>query len=193
MPSPIAHSVTGYLLARHPIAKKIAKRYLPRRLLSVAPVAALYGVFVSNLPDLDFVPQIVTGLHFHRGPSHSLFAAILVSGLLALVIHRIQRRTHYKMLFGISFCLYSAHLLMDMFTAGGSGIPLLWPLSAQAFRAPFALFPAVHHSRGLWDSSHLVFITAELLYSLVLLSAIGLTKGLTKSWRTDAQAKISSR
>ncbi len=189
MPSPIAHSITGYLLARHPIAKK----YLPRRLLSVAPIAALYGVFVSNLPDLDFLPQIVTGLRFHRGPSHSLFASLLVSGLLALIVHRIQRRIHYKMLFGITFGLYSAHLLMDMFTAGGSGIPLLWPLSAQSFQVPFALFPAVHHSRGLWDSSHLVFITAELLYTLVLLGAIGLTKTLTKTRRTGAQAKVSSR
>ena len=184
MPSPLAHSVTGYLLARHPVAKK----HLPRRLLSVAPIAALYGMFVSNLPDLDFLPQVVTGLRFHRGPSHSLFAAIVVSGFLALIIHRLQRRTQYKMLFGTTFVLYSAHLLMDMFTAGGSGIPLLWPLN-QSFQAPFALFPAVHHSRGLLDSSHLVFIAAELLYSLVLLAFIR----LTKARRTGAQAKFSSR
>lgn len=184
MPSPIAHSVAGYWLARHPTAKN----YLPQHLLSVVPIATLYGIFVSNLPDLDFVPQIVTGLRFHRGPSHSLLAAILVSGLLALIIHYFWRRTHYKMLFGVTFGLYSAHLLMDMFTAGGSGIPLLWPI-AQSFQAPFALFPAVHHSRGLFDSSHLIFITVELLYSLILLGIIR----LIKARRTRLPVSVSSR
>lgn len=184
MPSPIAHSVAGYLLTRH----LTAKSYLPKRLLAVVPTAVLYAVFVSNLPDLDFVPQLITGLRFHRGPSHSLLAAVLVSGLLAGIIHRFWRRTHYKMLFGVTFGLYSTHLLMDMFTAGGSGIPLLWPI-AQSFQAPFAMFPAVHHSRGLFDGSHLIFIAVELLYSFVLLGIIR----LTKARKTRSQPSVYSR
>ncbi|MGB3298850.1 MAG: metal-dependent hydrolase [Phormidesmis sp.] len=185
MPSPIAHSVAGYLVTSHPTLKK----HLPRQVLSIVPIAAFYSVVISNLPDLDFLPQIVTGLNFHRGPSHSLLAAILVSGLLALMISYVRPRIQFKMLFGITFGLYSAHLLMDMFTAGGKGIPLLWPLSAQFVRSPLPLFPAVHHSRGLWDSSHLIFIGVELLYTLILLVGIR----LAKTRGSSSQVSVSSR
>lgn len=65
---------------------------------------------------------------------------------------------------------------MDLFTLGGNGLPLLWPLSNRTFRAPFVLFPAVHHSRGLLDPSHITFISVELLYAVLLFVAIALIK-----------------
>lgn len=170
MPSPIAHSVVGYALSRLPAAKKS----LPGQVLSLTPLATVYGIVISGLPDLDFLPQIVTGLRFHRGPSHSLLAGILVSTLLAIVISQVRRRTHFSGLFKFTFGLYSLHLFMDLFTLGGNGLPLLWPLSDRTFRAPFVLFPAVHHSRGLLDPSHITFISVELLYAVLLFVAIKL-------------------
>ena len=65
---------------------------------------------------------------------------------------------------------------MDLFTLGGNGLPLLWPLSDRTFQGPFVLFPAVHHSRGQLDPSHITFISVELLYAVLLLVAIGLIK-----------------
>lgn len=177
MPSPIAHSISGYALSRLPFVNK----QLPGKVIALTPLAALYGIFVSCLPDLDFLPQIVTGIRFHRGPSHSLVAAVLVSALLAFVIHRFRkstrRQTHYGGLFKLTIGFYGMHLLMDLVTAGGSGMPLLWPLSDRTFSAPFSLFPPVHHSRGLWDMSHLTFISVELLYAVVLFAVIGFIKG----------------
>lgn len=172
MPSPIAHSVTGYALTHLPIVKNS----LPRRVWPITPIVAIYALLVANSPDLDFLPQLLTGLRFHRGPSHSLLAALIVSGLLTWVIHRYRPQSSYSVIFGLTLGLYGSHLLLDLFTTGGSGLPLLWPLTSQSFRAPFALFPAVHYSRGLWDNSHLVFIGAELLYSLVLLSGLQLRR-----------------
>ena len=179
MPSPIAHSVSGYVLTRLPFAKT---RIFRSQLWPMTPVAAIYGVFVSNIPDLDFLPQLLTGIRFHRGPSHSLVAALLVSSLLTWVIHRYRqprarlgRQPSYRALFALTFGIYGSHILLDLLTTGGSGLPLLWPFSTQVFRLP-SLFPAVHHSRGLWDSSHLVFVGAELVYTACLLAGLKLFK-----------------
>ncbi len=180
MPSPIAHSVSGYVLTRLPIAKNI----IPSRLWPITPAAALYSLFVANLPDLDFVGQLLTGLRLHRGPSHSLLAALIVSALLAGLVHYYRRQSSYAILFSLTLGIYGSHLLLDLLTAGGRGIPLLWPLSAQYFRSPVALFPAVHHSHGLWHGSHLIFISAELLYALIVLGGLQL-------WRARAGRPVS--
>lgn len=203
MPSPIAHSVSGYVLAHLPIVKD----RIPSRIWPVTPLAALYSVFVSNLPDLDFVPQFVIGIQLHRGPSHSLLVAFVVSSLLAWGVHRYCPRASrssskasgdlsgsknlsgYGAIFGITFGLYALHLLLDLFTTGGRGLPLLWPLSEQAFRSPVPLFPPVHHSRGLWDASHIVFITVELLYSVCLLAGLQFFK--VNSIKGPAKGKMS--
>lgn len=182
MPSPIAHSVTGYALAYLPF--KV--RNFRSQCWSMTPLAVVYSIVVANLPDLDFVPQLLTGLRFHRGPSHSLVSALFVSSLLAWVIYRYRpnrrsgHRPSYRALFILTLGLYGSHLLLDLLTQGRSGLPLFWPLSNQTFQLPFPIFPAVHHSRGLWDASHLIFISAELLYSACLLAGL---------WRFRAEAK----
>lgn len=185
MPSPIAHSVTGYALAHLPFIKS---RTFPSRRWPMTPLATLYALFVTNLPDLDFVPQIVTGVRFHRGPSHSFLSALVVSSLLAAIVYQYRKSSQpaghlpaYTTLFALTFGLYSAHLLLDLLTYGGDGLPLLWPLSDQRFLFPFTPFPSVHHSRGLWDASHLVFMRAELLYSLCLLAGLWLVRSAAKS------------
>ena len=171
MPSPLAHSVTGYALSQLPSAKALAIRdAVPSLWL------AIYGAFVSVLPDFDFIPQVITGLRFHRGPSHSLLAALMMSLLLSLIAYGVKHQISYRKLFVFTLICYSAHLTMDAITAGGDGMRLLWPFSEQYFRAPFSLFPAVHHSRGFWDASHFVFISVELVYSSIVLYALSLMK-----------------
>jgi hypothetical protein len=78
MPSPIAHSVTGYALARLlPLDK------LPGdgRWAGLLPIAL--GVFIGNAPDLDFIGQMLN-LTTHRGITHSLGMMVAVSLLAAL-------------------------------------------------------------------------------------------------------------
>ncbi len=177
MPSPIAHSVSGYVLANLPALKF---RTGLRQIWPMISLTTLYILFVANLPDFDFIPQIVTGLRFHRGPSHSFTAALLVSALLSWLAYRYlkykKQPSRYTICFALTFAIYSSHLLLDLLTHGGNGLPLLWPLSLDRFQLPFAIFPAVHHSRPLWDASHLVFISAELLYSVFLLAGLRFLK-----------------
>ena len=174
MPSPIAHAASGYALSRIAWLKS---RHLPLP----APILTFYAVFIACCPDLDFLPQLMTGIRFHRGPSHSLLAAFVVSGLLAWLLHHDRRaissrfsQVSFKAIFSLTFYLYLSHLALDLLTAGGSGIPLFWPLSRQPVQLSFVLFPAVHHSRGLIDSSHLIFVGAELLYTAVLMIGLRL-------------------
>jgi inner membrane protein len=200
MPSPIFHTAAGYALSHLPFAQRQLSKGLPGRLLPAMTLTALYGIFVSNLPDLDFIPQVLTGLRFHRGPSHSLLGAVLVSALLAFIIR--SRRTAssqaiaqagkrdrdnplFIRLFVLTFIFYGSHLCMDFFSAGGNGMRLLWPLSDQFFKSPIAIFPQVHYDRSLWDASHLAFISIELLYSLCVLGVLKTIKARNHSVQTD--------
>ena len=193
MPSPIAHSVTGYALT-HLLPPRLQGKSHTGKSNTLFPLLSplvLYAVVVSNVPDLDFLPQLVTQARFHRGPTHSLFIGLLLSIILSLLakpllpkieqaISHFSRRSpipqhlSYRTLFTFTFSLYLAHLFIDSVTAGGPGMQILWPLSNGYFRAPFSLFAGVHHSRGLWDSSHLIFITAETLYSIVVIITLKL-------------------
>ena len=187
MPSPIAHSATGYVLARFWFQRVRPQPRLssPKSLQPLVSFTAIYTLIVANFPDLDFVPQILTGERFHRGPTHSIFIALLVSLLLAWIANRWQRRSStgslysYKALLCFTLALYTSHLSLDLITAGGRGMQLFWPLSTQYFQAPFSLFPGVHHSRGLWDASHFVFITAETLYSICIVAALNVFRDRT--------------
>ncbi|MGC1308914.1 MAG: metal-dependent hydrolase [Phormidesmis sp.] len=191
MPSPIAHSAFGYALTRLPIVQSHRQqKQLPGHLWPFISLTGLYSLLVANLPDLDFLPQLLTGINVHRGPSHSLSAAFIVSTILAWVIQRARPQFSYKALFLLTFAIYGSHLLFDFFTAGGSGIPLLWPFSAQPFISPFSVFPGVHHSRGLWDSSHLIFITIETLYSLGLFIALQFVLPLFKGRTQPEQSRL---
>ncbi len=174
MPSPIAHAVTGYALTQLPPTKSALALHKAFPWLTLW--LPLYGTVVSVLPDFDFIPQLITGIRFHRGPSHSLLAALLVSLMLALIIYSIKRQIPYGKLFVFTLICYGTHLAMDAVTTGGAGMMLLWPFSEQYFRAPFSIFPPVRHSRGLWDASHIVFISVELVYSGIVLSALKLIK-----------------
>ena len=169
MPSPIAHAITGYALSQLPATRATC-------VIRQSLWPAVYGISVSVLPDFDFIPQLITGLRFHRGPSHSLLAALLASLVLSAIVYSLKRKLSYSRLFAFTLICYSAHLTMDAVTAGGEGMRLLWPLSDQYFRAPFSIFPPVRHSHGFWDISHLVFISVELVYSLVVLYGLSLIK-----------------
>ena len=172
MPSPIAHSAVGYALSRF----FPDRSHRTTKIFSLISPIALYSVIISNLPDLDFLPEVVTQTKFHRGPTHSIAASLVLSVLfsaLAILLFKRRDRTpsikpklSYKTLFVFTLGVYLIHLLLDSITAGGPGMQLLWPFSTDYFRAPFSLFFAVRHSRGLWDASHLLFISTELLYAV---------------------------
>ncbi|MCL6612374.1 MAG: metal-dependent hydrolase [Peptococcaceae bacterium] len=95
-------------------------------------MAAISGV-AALLPDIDHpgsyigqripvLPTIIKWTVGHRGPFHSL-AAALVAGVIALIIG--GKAVGLVVMIG-----YLAHLLGDLFTL--SGVPLLFPLKFDA-------------------------------------------------------------
>ena len=179
MPSPIAHSVSGYAISKlwpnSEIALKVkTKSGRVRRQLvrNASPWLLVYGIFVAVSPDLDFVPQILTGIRYHHGPSHSLAFALGVAIASYLIAHRFWHRRRAAQIGWLSLILYLSHLGMDMVTGGGDGIQLLWPLSAEYYRSSMIIFPSTHWSKGLLDPGHFTFLSFELGYSILVIVSL---------------------
>ncbi len=179
MPSPIAHSVSGYILGKvlpweQTEVPRHEKLYLQ-----------IYAIFVAIFADFDFIPQIITGERFHRGLTHSIFFAFIFSIVVSFLI---SNRWHqpYKQIFLFTFIIYSSHLFLDFFTAGGKGMQLLLPFTDTFFKSPLSIFPPVSHSSGLWAFSHIITISFELIYSALLFLGLSFwqrfqTRNKTKS------------
>lgn len=178
MPSPIAHAVAGYITYKlFPKSKHLLKTQGNN-------FTALYCTFIAISPDLDFIPQLFTSTKIHRQLSHSiLFALVFSLGLWML--YRLFKHKGANTFWQLTFITYGSHLLLDALSP--VGIPVLKPLSNIALKLPITLFPNVHHSQGLFDSSHIIFISVELFYSLLALWAVNRFQ-TPKSYRLKTRA-----
>jgi inner membrane protein len=126
---------------------------------------------VAFAPDLDFIPQILTGVRYHHGFSHSLIFALGFSIVTWIWSYFLARQLSRR-LFLLTLMSYGSHLLLDFFTDGGPGIQLLWPFTEEYFRSLIAIFPSTHHSQPLIHLNHIIFVGFELSYSVILLGVI---------------------
>ncbi len=110
------------VLAHYAASLLVASRLLPWRSALVVAVAGL-------LPDLDVV------FGWHRSPTHSLLALIIFAALT----HALHRATRHPS-FRVTALLYALHLAMDLFNAP---LPLLWPLTSQAYMLVFRVAVSV--------------------------------------------------
>ena len=153
MSSPILHSVSGYIISKFlPLIKPASK------VKKVWTVQMVYIIFITNVADLDLIPQLLTGEKYHRGLTHSLIFALLFSVVFCQFSYFLGYYL-YKNLFLNTSILYISHLFLDCFTRGSKGIKLLWPFSDNFYRSPISFIPGVHYSRGLLDSVHILFIS----------------------------------
>jgi inner membrane protein len=97
------------------------------------------GALLTLLPDLD-----VIGFRFgipyedlfgHRGISHSLPAALLLSGLISALVARRSALKFLALWTYFALCLAS-HGLLDALTDGGEGVALLAPFSERRWFLP---------------------------------------------------------
>ena len=95
----------------------------------------LAGVAAAIVPDLDVYIGHYWSAIAHRGVTHTPVAALLAA-LCAALIARALRTTHKAAFLFVFVCLLS-HPLLDMFTNGGSGIPLFWPLHDERYFMPW--------------------------------------------------------
>ena len=167
MPSPIAHSISGYVIFRLFSIKNKAFKFSDKGIYQLFPI--LFTVFVANAADLDFILQSLTGNKFHRGLTHSLTFALLFSLLVALITRFSSKKINIcKQIFWLCLLLYGSHLLLDFLTSGGNGMQILWPFSNNYYKSPISIFPPVHHELGLFAPIHIIFISFELTYALTI-------------------------
>lgn len=179
MPSPIAHSTTGYAIAAF-------LRTATRGRLSVSPG---YAIFMANAPDLDFILQILTGEPYHRTFTHSLTLTLAVSAIaasIAYVTPRTAPQRQFWRWFWLTLAIYGSHLGLDMLSQGGQGIQLFWPWLTTDVISPVSLFPPVKHGQGVWSATHLIFISVETAYSLLLCLIL-------RRWQTASRLKSNQK
>lgn len=109
--------------------------------------AVLWGAVAGTIPDLDIIPgyfmSTVDALAFHRGMTHSIVFALLLSPLLAYGITKIHKRSEarYTDWLLLMFMGLFTHALLDCFTTWGT--QLFWPFSDYrvAFKSIFVIDP----------------------------------------------------
>ena len=191
MASPIAHSFAGFwtLVCQRGHFKTQLTAHWREYLL---PFGVL--ILLANAPDLD----LLLGNAVHRGFTHSLTAAVLVS-LALTCVWRIAPGFWRSAI--VYFIAYSSHLLIDFFTGTkigwtgtGFGMPLFWPWP-RTFSSPLILIFGIHHKNfaALFSLDNLRACTYEtLIFGAITVVASVLWKRKLKS-RILRKAKLKSR
>ena len=149
--------------------------------------STLVLVFLATAPDLDLALRLLDGANHHRGPSHSLGAALLAGvGVLAL------RRLGVSRLPGAiaAAAAWGSHVVLDYFgldTTPPIGLMALWPWSGGFFASPVSIFYDVPRSFSLRAMRHNAL--AVFIEALVLLPLVWLAWGRPRSFQ-GAAAKL---
>lgn len=176
MPSPVAHSLIGIAIASAWLLPRATFRELPRHLWNHR-IALAVGVVLANLPDIDFIPGLLTGdlNRFHHQHTHTLgfvlFATFLVDWAW-------RRRADAPRTIGLlALALLGSHLVADLFIQDSKppyGIMALWPFSPEYYISPIAIFPRIEKASlvDAWQWSNLQAGAAEFAITapLVLLA-----------------------
>ena len=112
----LTHIVLGAAIGEVTLGKKIGNK------------AIIWGAFISTIPDLDvFITPLlnpVEALFFHRGISHSLFAAAFLIPIIGFVISKIEKRQNINLKTWVWFTSLPllSHLFIDCFNTYGTAI-----------------------------------------------------------------------
>jgi len=128
MPTTITHGLAGLAVGA---------------LVAPEPMPWPYHVLtlgLAMLPDLDVV-SFYFGIPYgarlgHRGLSHSLFVALLISLLVALAASGLFA-VSWWLLWLCFFAAMASHTLLDAMTDGGLGVALFSPLDDRRYFLPF--------------------------------------------------------
>ncbi len=139
MPTPVGHSLVGYALYLSLIRNKLKKSWK----------TILLVVFISNLPDIDYLPGLIVGYpnKYHHALTHSLGFAIIVGLIFALFYFWRYKGMNLSQLILIFSGLSFSHIVLDYFAIDTSlpyGVPLFWPITSRYFISPVPLFLDIH-------------------------------------------------
>lgn len=164
MPLPVAHACVGagVVAVIRPHSNAKSDLWLPM----------LLGAILANCPDLDFIVARMTQDHgWHRGPTHSLFFALVVG----LIILAVMGASRWREAVGYGLALMSHGLLDFAATKLGGGVELLWPLTNERFKLGLVGVSEVLHGFGLVEM--LKASVTEALIFIPLLLVVLLLKG----------------
>jgi inner membrane protein len=105
----------------------------------VPPTILVTGMFCSVLPDAD-VLGFRMGIHYedllgHRGLSHSILFAAVLSGLVTLALRVAPHHRRWAWLY--LFLATASHGLLDAMTNGGLGVAFFAPFVNDRYFLPF--------------------------------------------------------
>ena len=109
--------------------------------------AALWGAIGGTIPDLDIIPvnymEMVSGLEFHRGFTHSILFSLVFAPVFGWLISKIYGKKDvlgWKSWSVLMFWALFTHPLLDCNTTWGT--QLFWPLDYRvAFKNIFVIDP----------------------------------------------------
>lgn len=167
MPSPVGHTLAG--LCGLIIGDLFLSKPPPR------PILLISSAIIANLPDLDMLPGVLLlgdPKAFHRQATHSLFMAIVVGVIAALLVKRHRNRLWWGVW---ATGLYAGHICLD-FLVEDSGVQAFWPLSKDFFHSYFALFAGFNYSQPgqstvatLFSLHNFLTVTREIIIILPLI------------------------
>jgi inner membrane protein len=110
--------------------------------------AMFWGAVGGTIPDLDVLSRhftdSLTAIEIHRGFSHSIVFALLISPILGWLLHKIYQRkgeANFKDWSLLIFWSVFTHPILDSFTTWGT--QLFWPAEVRlAFKNIFVIDPS---------------------------------------------------
>jgi len=159
MPSPIAHTTTGYIIHKIYQAQRPEQSWWR---LGPLPVLLIVTAGLSLLPDIDSVAGFLLGDfgRYHNSGSHSLFVGLAVALAIGGLVWWIKR-SGFVDWFVLAVLCYQFHIVLDFFTVG-RGVMLFWPVSPARFESPVKLFYGLHWSDGVVSVNHIWTLLSEL-------------------------------
>jgi inner membrane protein len=141
------------------------------------------------VPDLDvFSTYTYGGPLGHRGITHSLLFALLLSGVVAAATARWFRVKWWSLMI-LFFLIVASHGLLDAMTRGGADIPFFWPLDGRY--GNWGPLPVSDIAFDLPDPRYSRAVRAELLWIwLPTIVAVGLAM-LYRHWKRKNSSTYS--
>jgi inner membrane protein len=142
----MTHAVVGLALGRLFTARRMPRIWFWDAL-----------VILAILPDLDII-SFRLGIPYedilgHRGYTHSLFFALLVSLIAAIICYR-HCQVRLWDLWGLFFAATASHGILDAFTNGGWGIAFFAPFDNQRYFFPWQPIEVSQLGYHFFLSSH---------------------------------------
>ena len=131
MPSPIAHAAAGLIVAL------AGEKTVASERVRIPWAFFLTCMVLAALPDLDW---LIPG--FHRGPTHSMGFAVLVTLVAAGITQPVTGQVRWRIAL-ICGLAYASHIFMDWLgqdPTANPGVEALWPFSDRMFISGLDVF-----------------------------------------------------